>query len=155
MDAEVGAVSGVSVRALLSTDRAGWEPLARGYKAFYETEVDDAGYALAWQRLLAGQEVHGLAAVDGQGRVLGIAHYLFHTSIWTGASCYLQDLFVEEAARGQGIAAALIAAVAEQARGKGATRCYWTTHTDNHTARALYDRVAEHRGFLRYDFVMG
>ena len=24
-------------------DRTAWEPLARGYKAFYETEVDDDG----------------------------------------------------------------------------------------------------------------
>ena len=26
---------------LRDVDRAAWEPLARGYKAFYETEVDD------------------------------------------------------------------------------------------------------------------
>lgn len=142
------------LRPLRASDRAGWEALARGYKAFYETEHDAATYELAWQRLLAGQEVQGLVAVNDEGRPLGLAHYLFHTSVWTGASCYLQDLFVDPDARGQGIATALIAAVAERARVQGATRYYWQTQAHNATARALYDRVAQHRGFLRYDYPM-
>ncbi len=153
MDGEAGAVSGVLVRPLLPGDRAGWEPLARGYKNFYETEVDDAGYTLAWQRLLAGDAVQGLAALC-DGRLVGIAHFFFHTSVWTGDSCYLQDLFVAPEARGQGAARALIEAVAEQARVHGATRYYWLTQAHNITARALYDRVAENRGFLRYDFIL-
>ena len=42
---------------LRDVDRAAWEPLARGYKAFYETEVDDAGYEATWRRLRAGSVV--------------------------------------------------------------------------------------------------
>ncbi|MGN6826980.1 GNAT family N-acetyltransferase [Paucibacter sp. M5-1] len=144
-----------TIRPLQAADRAGWEPLARGYKAFYETEHDAETYELAWQRLLAGQEVHGLAAVDADGRLLGLAHYLFHTSVWTGSSCYLQDLFVDPDARGQGVAADLIEAVAERAAAQGATRYYWQTQAHNARARALYDRVAQHRGFVRYDYPLG
>jgi hypothetical protein len=34
------------------------------------------------------------------GRLRGIAHYIFHRSCWTiGNYCYLQDLFVAETAR--------------------------------------------------------
>lgn len=141
-----------TIRPLQAADRAGWEPLARGYKAFYETAHDEATYELAWQRLLAGHVVHGLAAVDDAGRLLGLAHYLFHTSVWTGSCCYLQDLFVDPQARGQGVAAALIEAVAERAAAQGATRYYWLTQAHNTQARALYDRVALHRGFVRYDY---
>ncbi|MCU7372487.1 GNAT family N-acetyltransferase [Paucibacter sp. O1-1] len=144
-----------TIRPLQAADRAGWEPLARGYKAFYETEHDAATYELAWQRLLAGQEVHGLAAVGADGRLLGLAHYLFHTSVWTGSSCYLQDLFVDPDVRGQGVAAALIETVAERAAAQGATRYYWLTQAHNARARALYDRVAQHRGFVRYDYPLG
>ncbi len=132
-------------------DRAGWEQLARGYKQFYETELDDAGYELAWQRLLSANEVHGLVLLD-EGRLVGMAHYLMHASTWSGPVCYLQDLFVAEAARGRGVAAALIEAVAAAARARGAARYYWLTHQDNARARGLYDRVGQHRGFLRYDY---
>ncbi|MDI4632009.1 GNAT family N-acetyltransferase [Pelomonas sp. V22] len=144
-------MSDFEIRPLQAGDRAGWEPLARGYKQFYETELDDAGYERAWQKLLAGQEAHGLVLLQG-GRVIGLAHYLMHASTWSDRVCYLQDLFVAEDARGQGAAAALIEAVAAVARGRGAARYYWLTHHTNARARRLYDRVGQHGGFLRYDY---
>ncbi|MEC3977134.1 GNAT family N-acetyltransferase [Amycolatopsis sp. H20-H5] len=132
-------------------DRPGWEVLARGYKAFYRTEVSDAGYDEAWRGLLRDDEVHGLVArLDGN--VVGIAHYLVHADIWSPGACYLQDLFVDESVRGQGVARGLIERVAELARDKGLSRLYWTTRQDNARARALYDKVADFRGFLRYDY---
>lgn len=139
------------IRPPRAEDRAAWEVLARGYKLFYKTEVDDAGYEKAWQRLLASDEIHGLVLLQG-GRLIGIAHYLMHAAVWSGPVCYLQDLFVAEAARGQGVGAALIEAVAAVARAHGAARYYWLTHHTNARARKLYDRVATHRGFIRYDF---
>jgi GNAT superfamily N-acetyltransferase len=56
----------------------------------------------------------------------------------------------DAAARGRGIAAALIAAVCEAARREGAGRVYWHTQESNATARRLYDRVAERSGFIVY-----
>ena len=47
---------------------------------------------------------------------------------------------------------ALIEAVADEARRRGAARYYWTTQDHNTVARALYDRVARHAGFIRYDY---
>ena len=46
----------------------------------------------------------------------------------------------------------LIAAVAAEARRRGASRYYWQTRQDNARARALYDNVAVFRGFIRYDY---
>ena len=138
------------VAPLRPEDRAGWQPLAEGYKRFYRTEVTAAEYDECWRRLLAGDGVHGLGGfVDG--RLVGITHYLFHTSAWAREVCYLQDLFVAESARGQGVAAALIDAVAQAAREHQAARLYWLTQDTNTRARALYDRVAQHKGFIRYD----
>jgi GNAT superfamily N-acetyltransferase len=136
---------------LAPADRPAWEVLARGYKAFYETEVADTGYEEAWRRLLAHDGVHGLGAkLDGQ--LVGIAHYLFHGSTWAHRVCYLQDLFVSPERRGLGVARALIEAVAEAARAAGAERYYWLTQEQNSVARALYDRVGEFHGFIRYDY---
>ena len=141
-------------------DRAAWEPLARGYKDFYETEVDEAGYDAAWQRLMDGGVLVGLGAwqpadeAAGGERLVGIAHALFHASTWSPVQCYLQDLFTDSGVRGQGVAGALISHLATLAHARGADRLHWLTHHTNARARRLYDRVATHKGFIRYDFPM-
>ena len=141
----------IAVTPLGEPDRAAWERLARGYNDFYETVLPDADYDCAWRRLRAGQKIHGLGA-RLNGRLVGIAHFLFHANVWRDDVCYLQDLFVDESVRGQGAARALIDAVASAARKRGATRYYWQTKHDNTRARALYDKVARFRGFIRYDY---
>lgn len=67
-----------------------------------------------------------------RGRVVGIAHYLLHTN----RSCYLQDLFVDEAARGHGRGRLLVEHVAQAARDHGAARLYGHTEQDNQSAAA-------------------
>lgn len=139
------------IAPLTANDRADWERLARAYKEFYKTIVSDAGYATTWNRLLREEDVSAIGAkVDGD--LVGIAHYLFHASIWTPTTCYLQDLFVDPSARGQGVARTLIENVATVARERGAQRLYWHTQEHNATARALYDKLAGFNGFIRYDF---
>lgn len=142
----------IAIERLRDTDRAEWNRLSRAYKHFYETEVSDADLDLAWQRLQWGGCVQAWGART-DGRLVGIAHYLFHASLWTDVVCYLQDLFVDESARGRGVAQALIEQVAEAARVQGASRFYWLTQANNERARRVYDRLAEHRGFIRYDHV--
>ena len=143
----------IEVQPLKAGERAAWEPLARGYKHFYDTPVTSAEIDAAWFRLMGDPRMLGLGAWH-DGALVGITHALFHASTWSADVCYLQDLFVAEAARGQGAAAALIAAVAAAAHERGAPRLYWLTHASNARARALYDRVAAHKGFVRYDLAM-
>lgn len=141
----------LTVMPLQVADRARWDILARGYKTFYETVLSDDQYEATWQRLLRGDSVYGLGA-HLDGRLVGIAHYMFHTSAWSAAACYLQDLFVDQAVRGQGVGRALIEGVAHAARERGAPRLYWLTHQHNATARLLYDKMAQYKGFIRYDY---
>ncbi|MFC4591596.1 GNAT family N-acetyltransferase [Sphaerisporangium corydalis] len=143
----------IEIGPLRAGDRAVWEVLARGYKTFYRTTVSAEEYDRTWARLLAGSELHA-AGARLDGRLVGIAHYLFHPMVWSEDGCYLQDLFVDETARGQGAARALIEHVAEAARGRGAARLYWTTKQDNARARVLYDKVARFNGFIRYDHTL-
>lgn len=141
----------IDIAPLRAADRNRWNVLARGYKAFYETELADSTYDEVWHRLLIADGIYGFGA-HLQGNMVGIAHFLFHRTIWTEEACYLQDLFVDEAARGHGVARALIERVAQAARENNASKFYWQTRRDNATARALYDKVALHKGFIRYDF---
>jgi GNAT superfamily N-acetyltransferase len=145
----------VTVRSAAPEDFNAWKPLWDGYNAFYgrhgPTALPDAVMQATWARFFdAGEPVHALVAESG-GRMLGLAHYLFHRSTSQIAlSCYLQDLFTVDAARGQGVGRALIEAVAERARAAQAGRLYWQTHESNQVAMRLYDRVGERSGFVVY-----
>jgi GNAT superfamily N-acetyltransferase len=142
----------IHISPLHNHHRSVWEPLARGYKEFYNTPTSDTEFDAAWQRLIDAQTVQGLGCWRGPD-LLGIVHYLFHASTWASSVCYLQDLYTVPAARGQGVARALIEAVAGQAQARGAARLYWLTQDQNATARRLYDQVAKQNGFIRYDYV--
>jgi GNAT superfamily N-acetyltransferase len=142
--------SGLRTLPLADADHAAWLRLAQGYRDFYQTPTAASEFDLAWRKVLARQEVFGMGAwLDGE--LVGLCHYLFHASTWAPRVCYLQDLYTAPHVRGRGVARGLIAAVAQQARQGGATRLYWLTQAHNATARALYDRVAVHNGFIRYD----
>src|SRR5260370_33515157 len=98
---------------------------------------------------MKGEATHGLAArLDG--RLVGIAHYMFQTSIWFDDVCYLADLFVDETVRGQGAARALIEAGAAAARSRGRPRFCWVTKPDNTRARTLHSKASRAAGFSRH-----
>jgi GNAT superfamily N-acetyltransferase len=143
------------VRPVVRSDYARWLPLWDGYNAFYgrsgETALASEITQMTWARFFDAYEpVHALVAESGE-RLVGLAHYLFHRSTTAIAPvCYLQDLFTDAAARGQGIGGALISEVYEAARQAGTSRVYWQTHETNRTAQALYDKVAERSGFIVY-----
>ena len=70
-----------------------------------------------WSRFFDEYEpVHALVA-ESSGELLGLTHFLYHRStIQVNPTCYLQDLFTTESARGRGVGRALIAAVYQRAR---------------------------------------
>ena len=146
----------IQVRPIQPTDRAAWQPLWDGYNAFYgrtgETALPAAVTDTTWARFFdAAEPVHAFVAVDDAGRLLGLVHYLFHRSTTRiEPTCYLQDLFTTPESRGQGVGRALIEAVYTAVAAAGGKRVYWQTHTTNTTARALYDKLARHDGFVIY-----
>ncbi|HZR35003.1 MAG TPA: GNAT family N-acetyltransferase [Nevskia sp.] len=143
------------IRDAARSDFERWLPLWQGYNRFYgrhgATALPDPVTRTTWARFFDPAEpVHALVAERGGG-LLGLAHYLFHRSTTLlDPICYLQDLYTDESARGQGVARALIEAVYQRARGAGSARVYWQTHETNATARRLYDRLAERSGFIVY-----
>jgi GNAT superfamily N-acetyltransferase len=141
----------IEIRPLRPDERVAWEPLWKGYQAFYKVVIPDETTRVTWARLHDPAEPMEALGAYVDGRLCGIAHYLFHRSCWTiGNYCYLQDLFVADDARHRGLGSALIAAVEERARRAGASRVYWLTHETNASARALYDKLAERSGFIQY-----
>ena len=145
----------VIIRPLGEDEREAWNPLWEGYLAFYKSALAQEISDLAWSRFHDPDEP--LFALGGyiDGRLLGIAHYLFHRSTWAhNRYCYLEDLFVAEEARGNGLGRALIEEVYRKAEAAGASRVYWLTQSRNTQARALYDKVADNLGFIQYRKVL-
>ncbi|MFF0870215.1 GNAT family N-acetyltransferase [Nonomuraea sp. NPDC003560] len=141
----------ISIGRLMPSDRDAWESLFRAYIDFYQRVEPDEMYGRAWQEFQADTRMHAFGArLDG--RLVGITHFLVHasTSAPDADVCYLQDLFTAPDVRGKGVGRKLIEAVADWARDGGCSRVYWNTHESNSTARRLYDKVAENRGFIRY-----
>ncbi|MCW1917129.1 GNAT family N-acetyltransferase [Rhodobacter sp. KR11] len=139
------------IRWAVAGDEAGWRSLWAAYLAFYDHPLPEAQVAFTWSRLMdPGHALKARLAVQGD-QVLGFAIHQHHPSTWVmGDDCYLEDLFVGEAARGQGLGRALILDLQEIARGRGWHRLYWHTDRGNARARALYDSFVEEDGHIRY-----
>ena len=143
------------VRPLAQEDCAAWRPLWDGYNAFYgrhgETALPEHVTQTTWQRFFDASEPVFALVAEEQGVVVGLAHYLFHRSMTKVEHvCYLSDLFTVQASRGKGVGRALIESVCIEARAAGASRVYWQTHQTNAAGRLLYDKVAQHQGFIVY-----
>lgn len=141
----------VEIGFLTASDRDRWEVLARGKDAHFGVERGDDSYERTWRRLLDDERIRGVAArLDGE--MVGIAHYLFHASVWYAGKCYLADLFVDAGVRRRGVATALIEWVARDAEQHDSPGLYWNTLEDA-PARTLYDKVGTfHQGFVLYTY---
>ena len=142
----------IIVRSVEKMDYLQWQSLWEKYNSFYGRNSLPAEITqLTWSRFFDTNEPVYAVVAENRGKILGIAHYLFHRStIQVELNCYLQDLYVSEIMRGQGIARKLIEAVYENAKASGSKRVYWQTKEDNLVARKLYDKVAELSGFIVY-----
>lgn len=140
------------IRPVLESDFAQWLPLWRGYQEFYRARIPDTATSATWKRFFDEREPVYCLVAEREGKLIGLAHYLFHRSTWqVGHACYLNDLFVDPSGRRSGVARKLIEAVYEAADKADAPKVYWLTHESNAAARLLYDQVARHGGFIQYE----
>jgi len=137
----VSVPDGLVTRALVEADRARWGELHVGYTDFYEVATTDAQRERLWGWLLAHE--HGLEGlvVEQRGRVVGLAHVRpvvrpLHVTV----DGFLDDLFVDPAARGTGAAAVLLQAVRRLGADRGWTGLRWLTSETNARARAFYEK---------------
>lgn len=148
-----------NIRSIKKQDYEQWLQLWIEYNRFYgrtgPTSLDPLITQSTWSRFFdENMPVHAIIA-ESNGEIIGIVHYLYHfNTISINKSCYLQDLFTSENARGKGVASALIEETNKQARLAGSPRLYWHTKENNLTARKLYDKVAETSGFIVYSKVI-
>lgn len=140
------------IRDIAAADEAAWCGLWAQYLAFYGVDLAPEITARTWARLMdPASPLAGRVAVSHAGEVAGFALHHHHCSTWVaGEDCYLEDLFVADAARGLGLGRALIDDLIALSKARGWQRLYWHTDEGNTRARALYDSYAPWDGHVRY-----
>lgn len=142
----------VTIRPLALDDRADWERLFKGYADFYKVEQTEEMRATVWGWLHDADHGSNCLVADLDGAVIGFTHYRpFVSQLRAATNGFLDDLFVDPAARGSGAAQALIDAVADKGREQGWGVIRWITAEDNYRARGVYDRVAARTPWVTYD----
>jgi GNAT superfamily N-acetyltransferase len=83
-----------------------------------------------------------LAASEDDPAPAAVCQLRFRHSVWTDAEdCWLEDLFVRDPVRGQGLGRALVLRALERAAERGCRRVELDTNEDNHAALGLYESL--------------
>lgn len=139
------------ISLLSEADYKAWLDLWQNYLKFYETVLPLSVIEATWQKLLDNDvPIYGFGAWQNDVLV-GFTHVVLHPNTWNITECcYLEDLYVSENVRGQGVGRALIEQVYDFANQKNCNRVYWTTQEDNTSARKLYDAIATQTDMVQY-----
>lgn len=141
----------LELRAATRSDESDFLRLWQGFTDGYNLTLPPAVTAFTWARMMdpTNPMTLRLACVDGTPQ--GFAIHQHHPSTWVmGDDGYLEDLYVDPSARGQGLGRALIEDLIAIGRANGWRRLYWLTEITNTTARHLYDQFCDNDGHIRY-----
>jgi GNAT superfamily N-acetyltransferase len=147
-------VSTVAVRAVAREDLPRVWEMVRGLAEFEHLLDVLTGDAERLERALFDEppRLYGLVAEQG-GTLVGYALYHFtFSSFRTNVRMWLEDLYVDPAARGAGAGEALLVAFVRDALARGCHRVDWDVLEWN-PARAFYERLGASpsaEGFVRY-----
>ncbi|MFK0275882.1 GNAT family N-acetyltransferase [Ensifer sp. NPDC090286] len=146
----------LTIRAATGGDEADWRRLWAGYVAFSGSELAEDIIDGTWNRLIdpVAPLFARLAILDGQVVGFAICQEQLAT-FFRHPICYIEDLYVDPDARGQGVARAMIDDLIAHCQDKGWDRLYWYTEADNATARRLYDRYSGTDEHVRYKVNIG
>jgi ribosomal protein S18 acetylase RimI-like enzyme len=122
-----------SVSALIAAFRDWWgkdEPTLEQIRATAATLLDDPNTEFL------------LAAADGDQPAAGVCQLRYRLSVWTGTEdCWLEDLYVDDGARGTGLGRALVDAAFQRARTRGCRRIELDVNETNGDAIAFYESL--------------
>ncbi len=133
-------------------------PMIAAYQRFYGVEeIDEERNRAFFSRFLDPSEDGMLLGAWRGGQLAGYACLYWHfTSLVPAETVLMNDLYVAEGQRGEGIGRALVEASAEVARRRGAHHLEWATAPGNKTAQRVYDSTgAERSEWIEYELRLG
>ena len=92
------------------------------------------------ERLIGSENAeYHLASTGDGGLPVAVAQVRYRPSIWTGSDdCWIEDVYVEESARGAGLGRAIVEHVVARATERGCGRVELDVDVVNEPARRLY-----------------
>jgi GNAT superfamily N-acetyltransferase len=128
------------VRLATQDDAAEVARLMIGFRDWWQRdEPADEVFERGARHLLGDPNTDFLLAGDPPA---GVCQLRYRYSIWTESpDCWLEDIFVEEAARGSGLGRALVEAAFERARERGCARMELDVNEANSGAVKLYESL--------------
>lgn len=128
------------VRLATEKDAAEVARLMIGFRDWWQRNVpDDAAFEAGVRRLLADPDTDFLLTGDP---ATAVCQLRYRYAIWTDSEdCCLEDIFVEEEARGSGVGRALVEAAFERARERGCARMVLDVNEANAGALRLYESM--------------
>ena len=126
----------LKINHITAQDYDQWYPL---WQQNTEFKVTADVTAHTWDILMREDEkIYGLAAREGS-QIVGFLHYIVHpTAGNVKPLCFMQDIFVDPAMRGKGIAKKLLMALSDEGRKQGWARIQWLSEDTNTAAQGLY-----------------
>ena len=141
----------LKIRDAEASDEQAWRRLWAGYLAFYHVDVLPEVTDRTWRRILDPASAMAMRVAEKDGELAGFAIHLAHPSTWEiNDDCYLEDLYLDERFRGEGLGRALMDDLVALCKERGWSRLYWHTDENNKRARKLYDSYVEADGHVRY-----
>ncbi len=134
------------------TDRDNWARLYRAYAEFYQLPMADDTLDTVWQWIHDDTMPFWcrLVRLDNQPAI-GLMHFRAMPSPLRGCQVgFLDDLFVDPSARGNGAVDALFDELTRESSARGWPAVRWITADDNYRARAVYDRRARKTAWNTY-----
>jgi ribosomal protein S18 acetylase RimI-like enzyme len=135
----------ITISKLTDSDYEGWLPL---WNENNFGQVNKDITKTTWARLIDDHHpVNGLVAkIDN--KAIGFLHYiLHHTTGHIEPVCYMQDVYVQEDMRHNGIAKMLIQYLQNLGHQEKWARLYWLAEKENVAAQSLYKNIG-----LKLDF---
>jgi ribosomal protein S18 acetylase RimI-like enzyme len=122
-----------TVSELIAAFRSWWgkdEPTLEQIRATTALLIDD-------------RNTEFLLAAPGDGTpAAGVCQLRYRLSVWTGTDdCWLEDLYVDDSARGTGLGRALVEAAVERAAARGCRRMELDVNEQNTAALAFYEQL--------------
>ena len=145
MDITVARATPIDTDALL--------PLVRAYRVFYGQTPDEPGERRFISKHLRDTTSVVFLASEGRSALGFVQIFESWSTVRLAPMLILEDLFVEPAARGRGIARALIDAAIAYAREAGAGGMFLETAVTNERAQAVYERAGweRERTFVKFN----
>ncbi len=141
----------ISIAPPTPADRPDWERLYRAYAEFYQVPMSAEILDNNWTWIHDPSMAFYALIAKHNGHSVGLMHYRAMPSPLRGRMVgFLDDLFVDPDARGEGVVQALFDALKAQAQQQGWPAVRWITAENNYRARSVYDRVANKTQWLTY-----